>query len=237
MYKVKQSDLKGAIKDFPIEVVQKMVERHIEQDGNANIEFKDKFDVLGYFTWKDTIEGVDFWSNVIDYKNFDLFFERYPKSGNYKSKNAEFPLPPEKMRVWIRGNKERGSEVIKALTDLGGENNYKETGKSDDCIYYIDFYMNSNIITSDYIESQPSRFVANLYNEIKLPWKPKDKELVWAWDKYSILGRAARFYDAKNNCVFFADDGRRNGTPFQHYAPYEGEWPEWAKEAVKSLED
>ena len=94
MYKVKQSDLKGAIKDFPIEVVQKMVERHIEQDGNANIEFKDKFDVLGYFTWKDTIEGVDFWSKVIDYKNFDLFFERYPKSVHPKLENAEFPLPP-----------------------------------------------------------------------------------------------------------------------------------------------
>ena len=234
MYKVKQSDIKGAIKDFPIEVVQKMVERHIEQDGNANIEFKDKFDVLGYFTWKDTIEGVDFWSEVIDYKNFDLFFERYPKSGHPKLENAEFPLPPEKMRVWIRGNKDRGEEVIKALTDLGAKNNFKHHGWNEYAIFFID---KNNEVDSTLKESTLAAFIANFYKEIILHWKPKDKELVWAWDDWCFFERYLIFYDAKNCCAFYSKDGGRNGCNYDHYAPFEGEYPDWAKEAQKKLED
>ena len=233
MYKVKQSDIKGAIKDFPIEVVQKMVERHIEQDGNANIEFKDKFDVLGYFTWKDTIEGVDFWSNVIDYKNFDLFFERYPKSGHPKSCNNEFPLPPENMRVWIRGNKERGSEVIKALTDLGANNKYNYKGDDCESIYSI---ISGNNITATEKGYDKASLVANFYTEIKLPWKPKDKELVWAWDDYDACRRVAIFFDSRNNCAF-SYEGERNGHVFDNYAPFEGEYPQWEKESRKKLED
>ena len=37
MYKVKQSDLIGDIKGFPIEVVQKMVERQVEQGNKADV--------------------------------------------------------------------------------------------------------------------------------------------------------------------------------------------------------
>lgn len=36
-YTVTDNDLKGEIKDFPIEVVQKMVDRRIEQQGIADI--------------------------------------------------------------------------------------------------------------------------------------------------------------------------------------------------------
>jgi len=36
MYKVKQSDLIGDIKGFPIEVVQKMIERQVEQGNEGN---------------------------------------------------------------------------------------------------------------------------------------------------------------------------------------------------------
>jgi len=67
--------------------------------------------------------------------------------------------------------------------------------------------------------------------------EPKDKELVWAWNNDKEFGRRFGFYDAKNNKLFNFVNGTRNGYHFSKYATYEGEWPDWAKEAVKNLED
>ena len=82
-YKVTEKDLVGEIKDFPIEVVQKMVERQIEQGNKADVtvfqkyKFNDKNN--GGFDWKITIDGGYFWENIIKNKNFYLFFKKYPK--------------------------------------------------------------------------------------------------------------------------------------------------------------
>lgn len=81
-YKVKQSDLIGEIKDFPIEVVQKMVEEQIAQgnapdvtvfqnDSNATVEYDG-------FSWDDTEDGSIFWGKIINGHEFDLFFKKYP---------------------------------------------------------------------------------------------------------------------------------------------------------------
>lgn len=82
-YKVEQSDLKGAIADFPIEVVEKMIERQVEQgnkpDATAFHRYASNDAIDGGFNWHDTIEGTQFWDNVIGYNNFDVFFEMYPK--------------------------------------------------------------------------------------------------------------------------------------------------------------
>ena len=77
-YKVEQEDLVGEIKDFPIEVVQKMVERCVEEN-EVNIITKLQISRLDGFTWRNSIEGYDFWDKVICWKNFKLFFEKYPK--------------------------------------------------------------------------------------------------------------------------------------------------------------
>jgi len=77
-YKVEQEDLVGEIKDFPIEVVQKMVERCLEEN-EVNIITKLQISRLDGFTWRNSIEGYDFWDEVICWKNFNLFFEKYPK--------------------------------------------------------------------------------------------------------------------------------------------------------------
>lgn len=82
-YKVKESDLIGEIKDFPIEVVQKMVDYQVEQGNEADVEAfqqsRDRGRLDKGFKWKKTPEGYDFWVKVIERKNFDLFFEKYPK--------------------------------------------------------------------------------------------------------------------------------------------------------------
>ena len=77
-YKVKQEDLVGEIKDFPIEVVQKMVEEQIKQGDDADVTAFQKIP-YGGFLWLETKDGEDFWSAIIGKKNFNLFFEKYPK--------------------------------------------------------------------------------------------------------------------------------------------------------------
>ena len=77
-YKVTKNDLIGQIADFPIEVVQKMVQRCGEEN-EVNIITKLQISRLDGFIWKNSIEGYDFWNEVIWRKNFNLFFEKYPK--------------------------------------------------------------------------------------------------------------------------------------------------------------
>jgi hypothetical protein len=73
----------GDIKDFPIEVVEKMLYYQKEQGNKRDISvFKknrcyNKFE--GGFNWTDTKEGVSFWQYIIEEKLFDLFFKEYPK--------------------------------------------------------------------------------------------------------------------------------------------------------------
>ena len=62
----------------------------------------------------------------------------------------------------------------------------------------------------------------------------QDKQLVWCWDDTYV--RELRFYDAKNKCPYRVD-GQRDGLLFNNYEPYKGDWPEWAIEAQKTLED
>lgn len=83
-YRVMESDLIGDLKGFPIEVVERIVEYQVYQGNKADVSVfsedltRDK--ACGGFDWEDTKEGFVFWESVIDYKNFDLFFERYPKA-------------------------------------------------------------------------------------------------------------------------------------------------------------
>lgn len=81
-YKVKPEDLKGEIKDFPIEIVQKMVDYHIKEEGKMNRADMNELQILpdGAFNWHNTNEGLEFWGRVIHHHDFDLFFEKYPKS-------------------------------------------------------------------------------------------------------------------------------------------------------------
>lgn len=83
-YKVEQSDLIGAIEDFPIEVVEKMIEHQVEQGNKPDVKAFRRFasnDAKGGgFTWENTIEGELFWDKVIGNRNFNVFFEMYPKN-------------------------------------------------------------------------------------------------------------------------------------------------------------
>lgn len=67
-------------------------------------------------------------------------------------------------------------------------------------------------------------------------YQPKDKELVWVLDDIMIANRILCFYDAINNRCFNYN-GYRSGLGYDNYAPYEGEYPQWANIALKMLRD
>lgn len=77
-YKVTKNDLIRDIKDFPIEVVQRMVDCQLEQYNKACIGVL-QGEKTGGFEWRKTKEGLYFWHKVIEHKNFNLFFQKYPK--------------------------------------------------------------------------------------------------------------------------------------------------------------
>lgn len=77
--KVRKKDLIGDIKDFPIEIVQAMVDEQVRQGNEANVEIFQKLRSStrsrGGFDWCESSQGLAFWSEVIYDKAFDLFYK------------------------------------------------------------------------------------------------------------------------------------------------------------------
>jgi hypothetical protein len=124
--KVTTKDLIGDLENFPIEVVEKMLQRQYEQVNKIDISvFQDNKradERHEGFLWRDTIEGHEFWRDIICYKKFDVFFDRYPKLSK---------------KVYIRGDRNNGEEIIEELQRRGGINKYDYEGNAD-ALYFID---------------------------------------------------------------------------------------------------
>ena len=81
----------------------------------------------------------------------------------------------EKKKVFIRGNSERGGEVIKYLEDLDGKNSNNLKGDGEFSYYFIN--PNGVIISTAISGGYLLPFIKEFYKEVKLPrWKPKYKE-------------------------------------------------------------
>ena len=69
---------KGELQGFPKEVVDKMLERQLEQrERNPAVfeRYAAAGAVAGGFDWDKTPEGQSFWDKVIRNRNFNLFFK------------------------------------------------------------------------------------------------------------------------------------------------------------------
>ena len=141
---------------------------------------------------------------------------------------------------WIMGTPDRGDDVYDLLQDKDS----LLQSKTDVNKQMLENPSRLLLINSNHeinaIDVEDNASLVNLitknWTELKLPWKPKNKELIWAWDEDSSCRRVLLFYDAKNNCCF-SDNGTSDGPEYDHYAPFEGEWPQWAKDALVYLED
>jgi hypothetical protein len=145
IFNVEKSDLVGCIKDFPIEIVEKMVEEQVKQGNKPDVEVFQKYaseDATdGGFNWGDTEDGMDFWIEVIGCGNFEFFFEKYHRKSN----------------VYIVGDSECGRDIIKTLEKHGGINRHNYIGDSEGVLYYIN--PNNNTIEMCGVEGKD----VNLY--------------------------------------------------------------------------
>ena len=119
-----------------------------------------------------------------------------------------------------------GHEVQIYATDRGGIYPIHGAILGDDNIWNIQRWKTNGEAFFDIIN-----------NITRQEQKLDDKELVWCWDDDMTYGKYLGFYDAKYNLAFFSTNGKRGGNSFDHYAPYEGGWPQWAKDAHKNLEN
>lgn len=82
----------------------------------------------------------------------------------------------EDWKVFIRGNKDRGEEVIKALEDCGASNSLGHIGDYDAALYFIN---HNGIIdsTRDY-NAEFAKIIMDNYTELHLPEKWKDGDIL-----------------------------------------------------------
>ena len=107
---------------------------------------------------------------------------------------------------WIMGTPNRGDDVYDLLQDKDS----LLQSKTDVNKQMLENPSRLLLINSNHeinaIDVEDNVSLVNLitknWTELKLPWKPKNKELIWAWDKDSSCRRVLLFYDAKNNCCF-----------------------------------
>ena len=152
--KITKADLIGNIENFPIEIVEKMMEEQVRQGNKANVKVFQKYRVAdrhqGGFCWDCTDDGCIFWHYVIMNEEFDVFFEKYPKVDS---------------KVYIIGDSKIGIDIIKTLEKYGGVNKYELKGKDDGVIYYIDPM--TNIITLTAIDSKAYNVVSATFKRIE----------------------------------------------------------------------
>lgn len=76
-------EYKGGIEGFPKEIVDRMLDLQEEKGCERDIGVFEEYNCAdfcqGGFNWDETSEKSSFWYKVIINKNFDLFFEKYPK--------------------------------------------------------------------------------------------------------------------------------------------------------------
>ena len=94
---------KGQLEGFPREIVERMLECQVEQGNPRDISvFKEDrtTDRPGKgFTWKNTLEGHDFWSSILVSKKLGIFFTKYPKTSYPKVMMVGDAYPLTRKRV------------------------------------------------------------------------------------------------------------------------------------------
>lgn len=112
----------------------------------------------------------------------------------------------EKWKVFIRGNKDRGEEVIKVLTDLGGRGDALN-GLNKDCIYFID---HDGVIDFAYLVSETAQIIMDNYTELHLPEKWKDGDILFSEEhkEFAVFADEWESSPAKFLSYFAISNGR-----------------------------
>jgi hypothetical protein len=179
---------------IPIEVVQKMLEKQVEQENSEDVTvFQNKSTTsrnFGGFDWVDTSEQSDFWTNIIYHKMFNLFFKKYPKIKNEKL-----------ILYYIKSIKNKGNEIIKVLIEKGGINTNKLCGSSNAQIYYINSENVISLCCTNAEYNLIKQFGTELFlsEQEEYSFIPFEQVLVrdnynelWTCDKFSFIKEDSR---------------------------------------------
>jgi len=104
---------KGQLEGFPEEIVEKMLERQVEQGNGRDITVFEKSvsNSSKGFVWELAIEGDLFWINILKDLNFELFFKRYPKQKKIK-KIKKLKVKKEDVRNYNIGKSDYSKHKI-----------------------------------------------------------------------------------------------------------------------------
>lgn len=165
VFEIKKRHLVGEIEDFPMEVVERMVYEQASQRQKMNptvFAIKNSAGPCeGGFSWAATEDGHSFWEKVVRYKDFDLFFSKYPrKTVVYENESKKW--------VYAVGSRNNGKKVIDGLIEHGGVNQLNYTGNCEDWIYYIE--PTTNIIRGCDVnnESKLYEVIVTLFTELEI---------------------------------------------------------------------
>lgn len=191
--KVTEEDLKGAISDFPIEVVKLMMKRQYEQYKETNIKaFQNPKSIENESTlnWDNTKEGYIFWDKVIHNKDFDIFFEKYPKENKY--------IPNHKgLRIYFRGDPERYIDIINEFCKLCSHVNGLRCDNKK-YLYYLVQSKNKLMLSQVIEDSIEGELIKQVYKEGKLSYKPKIGEICIGKDEdmdVLAIGKYTKYFD------------------------------------------
>ena len=112
----------------------------------------------------------------------------------------------EKKKVFIRGRKGCGKEIVKILEELGA----KPTDSSCDHNNYVYFISHDDEIYCAPIGSEKAAIVMDNYKEIKLPgqeWKDGDVLIYDKWPGQCAVFKKYREDGAFETYLIFDDDG------------------------------
>ena len=169
---------KGQLDGFPKEIIAKMLEYQEKQSNPRDITVFETIRVVGRsdkgFEWNETQEDWDFWHEVIDEKNFNLFFEKYPKQDN-QDNSQEFKIGDEVFDI-ILGQKGKVHQISTNDNSIspicvsfnGGKKTYALDGmhhmgdKHPRLLHYRDDY-DYNVINFNNLpkRQEPKRWRAN----------------------------------------------------------------------------
>ena len=117
-FKVKKEHLTGQIKDFPLYIVQRMVDEQVLQ-GNLSNPLVFAFSKIsckstGGFDWEGSALGHDLWNRVINHKCFDLI----PKPEKPKGKPKAGTTPALTPNEIIKAMLDKGMTVWACISDI-----------------------------------------------------------------------------------------------------------------------
>lgn len=114
----------GELRGIPMEIIERMLECQYELTGGASLESLE-VSANNSFNFSRTIEGLDFWNEVLVEREYRIFFDRYPEL-RYVHKVKEGDLIKELSGFPI--------EVVQKMVD----NQYMQTGVSNVLIFQND---------------------------------------------------------------------------------------------------